>query len=241
MMCIILLLINLTSCVCGTFVVNVTQTSYQAEENHNITLEFTFTTKTGSSLHSLYIYCELLTDLRPTGLFHLHGGVEVLTDEQFTGRVQCDKDVLREGQLRLHVSRLRTDDSGRILCDVDTNYGRNSATCRLNVTAADEPKPQRPTESPQPESPQPESPQPESPQPESSQPESPQPESSQPESPQPESPQPESPQPESRGRIGLYVGLTAAALLTLCVGLCFAFKAHFAKSADKRDHFCAVV
>ncbi|KAL7375014.1 hypothetical protein ABVT39_010697 [Epinephelus coioides] len=202
--------------VTGTFVVNVTQTSYQAEENHNITLEFTFTTKTGSSLHSLYIYCELLTDLRPTGLFHLHGGVEVLTDEQFTGRVQCDKDVLREGQLRLHVSRLRTDDSGRILCDVDTNYGRNSATCRLNVTAADEPKPQRPTESPQPESPQPESS-------------------------QPESPQPESPQPESQGRIGLYVGLTAAALLTLCVRLCFAFKAHFAKSADKRDHFCAVV
>ncbi|XP_078020473.1 uncharacterized protein LOC144459861 isoform X1 [Epinephelus lanceolatus] len=207
MMCIILLLINLPSCVCGTFVVNVTQTSYQAEENHNITLEFTFTTKTDSSLHSLYIYCQLLTDLRASGLFHLHGGVEVLTDEQFTGRVQCDKDVLREGRLRLHVSRLRTDDSGQILCDVDTNYGSSTATCRLNVTAAaDEPKPQRPTESPQ-----------------------------------PESPQPESPQPESRGRIGLYVGLTAAALLTLCVGLCFAFKAHFAKSADKRDHFCAVV
>ncbi|KAL7375669.1 hypothetical protein ABVT39_021856 [Epinephelus coioides] len=204
MMCIILLLINLTSCVCGTFVVNVTQTSYQAEENHNITLEWMFMTKTGSSLHSLYIYCELLTDLRASVLFRLHGGVEVpeSQDEQFTGRVQCDKDVLREGRLRLHVSRLRTDDSGQILCDVDTNYGRNSATCRLNVTAAaDEPKPQRPTESPQ----------------------------------------PESPQPESRGRIGLYVGLTAAALLTLCVGLCFAFKAHFAKSADKRDHFCAVV
>ncbi|KAL7375228.1 hypothetical protein ABVT39_014026 [Epinephelus coioides] len=186
----------------GTFVVNVTQTSYQAEENHNITLEWMFTTKTGSSLHSLYIYCQLLTDLRASDLFHLHGGVEVLTDEQFTGRVQCDKDVLREGRLRLHVSRLRTDDSGQILCEVDTNYGRNSATCRLNVTAAaDEPKPQRPTESPQ----------------------------------------PESPQPESWGRIGLYVGLTAAALLTLCVGLCFAFKAHFAKSADKRDHFYAVV
>ncbi|KAL7375227.1 hypothetical protein ABVT39_014025 [Epinephelus coioides] len=180
MMCIILLLINLTSCVCGTFVVNVTQTSYQAEENHNITLEFTFTTKTGSSLHSLYIYCELLTDLRASGLFHLHGGVEVLTDEQFTGRVQCDKDVLREGRLRLHVSRLRTDDSGRILCEVDTNYGGSAATCRLNVTAAaaDEPRPQRPTESPQ---------------------------------------------PEDWGMFILYVGLTAAALLTLCVGLYVAY------------------
>ncbi|XP_049425392.1 uncharacterized protein LOC125884455 isoform X4 [Epinephelus fuscoguttatus] len=159
MMCIILLLINLTSCVCGTFVVNVTQTSYQAEENHNITLEWMFTTKPGSSLHSLYIYCQLFTDLRPSVLFRLHGGVEVpeFQDEQFTGRVQCDKDVLREGRLRLHVSRLRTDDSGLYMCDVSTHYGGSAATCRLTVTAADEPKPQRPTESPQPESPQPES------------------------------------------------------------------------------------
>ncbi|XP_049425400.1 uncharacterized protein LOC125884455 isoform X11 [Epinephelus fuscoguttatus] len=154
MMCIILLLINLTSCVCGTFVVNVTQTSYQAEENHNITLEWMFTTKPGSSLHSLYIYCQLFTDLRPSVLFRLHGGVEVpeFQDEQFTGRVQCDKDVLREGRLRLHVSRLRTDDSGLYMCDVSTHYGGSAATCRLTVTAADEPKPQRPTESPQPES-----------------------------------------------------------------------------------------
>ncbi|KAL7375711.1 hypothetical protein ABVT39_022331 [Epinephelus coioides] len=192
MMCIILLLINLTSCVCGTFIVNVTQTSYQAEENHNITLEWMFTTKTGSSLHSLYIYCELLTDLRASVLFRLHGGVEVpeSQDEQFTGRVQCDKDVLREGRLKLHVSSLRTDDSGRILCDVDTNYGGSAATCRLNVTA-DEPRPQRPTESPQPESPQPESP-------------------------QPESPQPESPQPESWGMTS-FVSPIATALLYLCL------------------------
>ncbi|KAL7375285.1 hypothetical protein ABVT39_014768 [Epinephelus coioides] len=178
MMCIILLLINLTSCVCGTFVVNVTQTSYQAEENHNITLEWMFTTKTGSSLHSLYIYCQLLTDLRPSVLFHLHGGVEVpeSQDEQFTGRVQCDKDVLREGRLRLHVSRLRTDDSGRILCEVSTHYGGSAASCRLNVTAArDRPEPQTPNTTSR-------------------------------------------PQPESRGRIGLYCGLAAAALL--CLSLC---------------------
>ncbi|XP_078020809.1 uncharacterized protein LOC144459883 [Epinephelus lanceolatus] len=159
MMCIILLLINLTSCVCGTFVVNVTQTSYQAEENHNITLEWMFTTKTGNSLKSLFIYCELLTDLRASVLFHLHGGVEVpeSQDEQFTGRVQCDKDVLREGRLRLHVSRFRTDDSGLYMCDVSTHYGGSAATCRLNVTAAaDEPRSQRPTKTPPSDSPQPE-------------------------------------------------------------------------------------
>ncbi|XP_049425357.1 uncharacterized protein LOC125884439 isoform X9 [Epinephelus fuscoguttatus] len=157
MMCIILLLINLTSCVCGTFVVNVTQTSYQAEENHNITLEWMFTTKPGSSLDSLFIYCQLLTDLRASVLYDLHGGVEVpeSQDGQFKGRVQCDKGVLREGRLRLHVSRLRTDDSGLYMCQVFTRYGSSTATCRLNVTAAKaSPKPVRPnpTSAPQPES-----------------------------------------------------------------------------------------
>uniref|UniRef100_A0A087X475 Ig-like domain-containing protein n=1 Tax=Poecilia formosa TaxID=48698 RepID=A0A087X475_POEFO len=34
---------------------------------------------------------------------------------QFSGRVQMDKDVLREGRIRLHVSRLRTEDSGLYL------------------------------------------------------------------------------------------------------------------------------
>ncbi|KAL7374962.1 hypothetical protein ABVT39_009836 [Epinephelus coioides] len=137
----------------GTFVVNVTQTSYQAEENHNITLEWMFTTKPGSSLHSLFIYCQLKTDLRPSVLFRLHEGVEVpeSQDEQFTGRVQCDKDVLREGRLRLHVSRLRTDDSGLYMCEVFTRDGSSTATCRLTVTAAaDEPKPSTQTVSLQP-------------------------------------------------------------------------------------------
>ncbi|XP_039678489.1 uncharacterized protein LOC120573104 isoform X3 [Perca fluviatilis] len=178
MICSILLLIILTSCVSGTFVVNVTQTSYQAEENHHITLEWTFTTNPQTSSNSLNIFCELLNDLKNPVLFHLHEGVEVpeSQDEQFAGRVQWDKDVLREGRLRLHVSRLRTEDSGLYLCDVDTSYGSNSGRCWLNVTAArDRPEPETPnTTSP--------------------------------------------PQPESRGRIGLYSGLTAALL-----GFCFCF------------------
>ncbi|XP_035850240.1 uncharacterized protein LOC116041925 isoform X5 [Sander lucioperca] len=157
MICSILLLIILTSCVSGTFVVNVTQTSYQAEENHDITLEWTFTTNPHSSSNSLNIFCELLTDLRTTVLFHLHEGVEVpeSQDEQFAGRVQWDKDVLREGRLRLHVSRLRTEDSGLYLCDILTDYGSNSGRCWLNVTAAgDRPEPEtsNTTSSQQPES-----------------------------------------------------------------------------------------
>ncbi|XP_051256057.1 coxsackievirus and adenovirus receptor homolog isoform X6 [Dicentrarchus labrax] len=161
MICSILLLINLTSCFCGTFVVNVTQTSYQAEENDNITLEWTFTTNTDSSLNSLYIYCKLFTDHKVSVLFHLHEGVEVSEsqDAQFAGRVHCDTDVLREGRIRLHVSRLRTEDSGLYLCKVLTKYGVSAVKSQLSVTAAaDKPKPQRATVRPQPESPQPERP-----------------------------------------------------------------------------------
>ncbi|XP_036960159.1 uncharacterized protein LOC119022866 isoform X4 [Acanthopagrus latus] len=137
MICRILLLINLTSYICGTFVVNVTQTSYQAEENHNITLEWMFTTKTDSSPNSLFIYCELRTGHRDLVLYHIQQGVEVpnTQDQQFTGRVQCEKDFLREGRIRLLLSRLRTNDSGLYLCEVLTNYGSSLDKCRLSVTA----------------------------------------------------------------------------------------------------------
>ncbi|XP_037613551.1 uncharacterized protein LOC119480965 [Sebastes umbrosus] len=156
MICSILLLLSLTSCVSGAFVVNVTQTSYQAEENHNITLEWMFTARTQSSSKSLYIYCEMFADHKTSVLFHLYEGVEVpeSQDEQFTGRVRWDKDVLRDGRIRLHMSRLRIDDSGWYQCDMLTGDGSGSRICRLKVTAAaDEPKPPRPTRRPQPERP----------------------------------------------------------------------------------------
>ncbi|KAM7376973.1 hypothetical protein PAMA_013654 [Pampus argenteus] len=141
----ILLPFALTFCVCGTFVVKVAQTSYQAEENDNITLEWTFTTKNDSSSSSLNIICCLLTVIKYSILYHVHEGVEVpeSQDGQFAGRVQVDKDVLREGRIRLHVSRLRTDDSGLCVCDVLTDDGSSSDRCRLNVTAVDQPEPQK--------------------------------------------------------------------------------------------------
>ncbi|XP_038138350.1 uncharacterized protein LOC119781838 isoform X2 [Cyprinodon tularosa] len=150
----ILLLIIINSCLCAaTFVVNVTQSSYQAEENHNITLEWTFTTRPSRTWKELIIICELLAPSRASDLYHVHKGVEVSKsqDEQFSGRVQRDKDVLREGRIRLHVSRLRTEDSGLYLCDVKTDYGFNSGRCYLNVSAADVSEPQRPTVDPEPE------------------------------------------------------------------------------------------
>ncbi|KAM4536270.1 programmed cell death 1 ligand 1-like [Odontesthes bonariensis] len=157
MICRILLLIILTSCVCAaTFVVNVPQSSYQAEEKHSITLEWTFPTKPDSSWSSLYIICELITDDSGSFLYHVHEGAEVSEsqDEEFAGRVQSDKDALREGRIRLNVSKLRTEDSGLYVCEVKNDYGSGSGRCRLNVTAAaDLSQPQRPTESPQPDSP----------------------------------------------------------------------------------------
>ncbi|XP_036927946.1 uncharacterized protein LOC119004810 [Acanthopagrus latus] len=146
MICRILLLISLY-CVCGIFVVNVKQTFYQAEENHNITLEWMFTTTTDTSPDSLYIFCEMKTDYKVSVLFEIRGGVVVpeSRDREFAGRVQWDKDVLRDGRLRLHVSRLRTEDSGLYMCDVRTNYGVDFSECWLNVSAArDWPKPEIP-------------------------------------------------------------------------------------------------
>ncbi|XP_032439704.1 immunoglobulin superfamily member 3-like isoform X3 [Xiphophorus hellerii] len=133
----ILLLLILSSCLCAaTFVVNVTQSSYQAEENHSITLEWTFTTKTQGSSRELFIYCCLLAPHKESVLYRVHEGDEIpdSQDEQFSGRVQIDKDVLREGRIRLHVSRLRTEDSGLYLCDVKTADGSSNAECQLNVT-----------------------------------------------------------------------------------------------------------
>ncbi|XP_024657294.2 uncharacterized protein LOC112433265 isoform X1 [Maylandia zebra] len=147
MICRILLLIILTSCVSGSFVVNVTQTCYQAEENHNITLEWTFTTKPDGSTKTLNILCELFISDKSSVLYQVHEGVEVSEsqDAKFSGRVQSDKDALREGRIRLQLSRLRTDDSGLYLCEVNTDYGFSVGRCRLNVTAADQVQPQRST------------------------------------------------------------------------------------------------
>ncbi|KAK1890579.1 Programmed cell death 1 ligand 1 [Dissostichus eleginoides] len=148
------LLLFLPSCVSGTFVVNVTQTSYHAEENQNITLEWTFSTRRDTSLRSISIVCEMFTEIRRYLLFHLHQGVESpeSQDPEFSGRVQWDKDVLTEGRLTLHVSRLRTSDSGFYVCDIFVIPDEsNSRRCWLIVTAAAELQTQRPTESPQPE------------------------------------------------------------------------------------------
>ncbi|KAM9717152.1 uncharacterized protein ACNS7B_020910 isoform 3-T9 [Menidia menidia] len=156
-LCWTLLLLILSPCVCAAaFGVNVTQRHYQAEETHSITLEWTFTTHPTRPWTVLMAYCELRTEHNSSLLTDLiHDGNEPteFVGEQFSGRVQMDRDALREGRIRLHVSRLRTEDSGWYLCEVRTDQGFGSESCRLNVTAADHPEPQRPTQGPGPGSP----------------------------------------------------------------------------------------
>ncbi|XP_029381845.1 uncharacterized protein LOC115058581 isoform X1 [Echeneis naucrates] len=152
------LLFTLTSRVCGTFVVTVGQSSYQAEENQNISLDWTFTRPDPFRISLLYILCEKIPDQRV--LYRLFEGDEVpqSEDKQFSGRVQSDRDVLREGRLRLHVSRLRTEDSGLYECDVITDQGGGSDRCNLTVSAAvgrPEPQKDEPSEGPEPEGPEP--------------------------------------------------------------------------------------
>ncbi|XP_071375175.1 programmed cell death 1 ligand 1-like isoform X1 [Centroberyx affinis] len=132
----ILLLLFLTSCVCGTFIVNVKQISYQAEENGNVTMEWIFPPKPDMSLSSLYIHCALVSPTEENTLYYLHNGVEdpESQHEQFAGRVRCDEHRLREGHIPLHLSRLRTNDSGTYLCEVSTGYGGNFSDCSLTVT-----------------------------------------------------------------------------------------------------------
>ncbi|XP_073330505.1 programmed cell death 1 ligand 1-like [Pagrus major] len=142
MICRILLLFCLTSC--GLFKSPYTGPVYPSEENQNITVEWRFSSKSNISIPSLKVHCVLVPELKV--FYHLDNSVDEPQHEQFAGRVQCDKDALRTGRLRLHVSRVRTEDSGLYLCRMATESGRKVTQFSLNITAArDWPKTERPS------------------------------------------------------------------------------------------------
>uniref|UniRef100_A0A669B8F4 Ig-like domain-containing protein n=1 Tax=Oreochromis niloticus TaxID=8128 RepID=A0A669B8F4_ORENI len=109
--------------------------------NHNITLEWTFTTKPDPKY--IFINCDQKSSGKVHEIFsnkiqyHIRDVVEVSVsqDERFLGRVQSDKDALREGRIKLQLSRLRTEDSGMYTCRVKTDYGSGSASSELEVTS----------------------------------------------------------------------------------------------------------
>ncbi|XP_029931859.1 CD276 antigen homolog isoform X2 [Myripristis murdjan] len=134
----ILLLVVLTASVCaGSSFLNVRQTSYEAEENRNIMMEWIFTPNL--TLTSLNIYCAFwLSDEISKTVYHFVKGVEQpeSQDQQFAGRVHFDQNDFTKGNIRLHLSRLRTEDSGIYQCEVFTLYEGGVNECSLSVTAA---------------------------------------------------------------------------------------------------------
>lgn len=109
---------------------NVTQDSYRARENDNITLGWKFASRANVSLTSVPIHCELFREGEVTVLFQLLEGVAV----HLVGRVQWDRDALRRGQISLQLSKLRMEDSGVYRCQVKTSTGVNSGKYRVIVT-----------------------------------------------------------------------------------------------------------
>ncbi|XP_076019271.1 uncharacterized protein LOC143010675 isoform X2 [Genypterus blacodes] len=69
-------------------------------------------------------------------LYHMDNGVEEpkTQDEQFAGRIQCDKDNLRKGHIRLHLLFVRTGDAGEYWCDLLTNYDNTTKQWLLRAT-----------------------------------------------------------------------------------------------------------
>ncbi|KAM9717607.1 uncharacterized protein ACNS7B_021240 isoform 2-T2 [Menidia menidia] len=218
-----ILLLLLSACVCASaFGVNVTQRHHQAEETHSITLEWTFTTHPHRPWKYLMAYCELLTEHTGSLLAELIHDGDHLTEsvgEQFSGRVQMDRDALGEGRIRLQVSRLRPEDSGWFQCYVRTDHGLGSESCRLDVTAAAaHPKIRRSTKGSEPGSQEPGSPEPGSPEPGAPEPGGQEPGGPEPGGPEPGGPEPGGPEPgrqDYRSRIGLFFVVVTAALLIM--------------------------
>lgn len=103
-----------------------------AVENNNITVEWRFSSEADISVASLKIHCLLFPELKV--FYHMDSSVDESQDEQFMGRVHCDKDALSTGRVRLHLSRVRTNDSGRYLCRMATEFGKKVKAFSLNIT-----------------------------------------------------------------------------------------------------------
>ncbi|KAM7366559.1 hypothetical protein PAMP_015992 [Pampus punctatissimus] len=110
----------LTFSTSGISVVKQAATFYQAEENNDITIKCNSQIKADMSHTKLVCFLQS----KPVRiLYELINGAES-HDEQFAGRVRCDEDALREGRLRLHLSRVTTEDSGNYRCDLEANYDK---------------------------------------------------------------------------------------------------------------------
>ncbi len=90
--------------------------------------------KADISISSVKIHC--VSDPGWKVFFHLDNSVEESQDKQFAGRVQCDRDTLRAGHVKLHLSRLTAQDSGKYLCRMVPEAGKKEVQeFSLHVTS----------------------------------------------------------------------------------------------------------
>ncbi|XP_041841234.1 uncharacterized protein LOC121639794 [Melanotaenia boesemani] len=117
----IFLLLYLTSVCAGKL--NEKTAFYQAEGDDNITIRWDSQNQTDMCLTN--IICSFLSK-HLIVFYELIDGVELPESQhqQFSGRVQCDRDALREGRVTLHLSRVTAEDSGNYRCEI-VNYKKN--------------------------------------------------------------------------------------------------------------------
>ncbi|MEQ2189625.1 hypothetical protein GOODEAATRI_027122 [Goodea atripinnis] len=103
---------------------------YTAKENKNITIEWSTQMKTDWTL--INMICEFYSDNLKI-LYETMNGSSKSPDEQFVGRVHLDIDAPREAKIRLHLSRLKTKDSGNYCCLMNANYDSVTKRWRLRM------------------------------------------------------------------------------------------------------------
>ncbi|XP_061565842.1 uncharacterized protein LOC133420233 isoform X1 [Cololabis saira] len=149
----ILVFVHVMSTGPGTHTAKTAQVVYLAAEQDNITISWDFHAQTDVS--STTLNCIEVSHHSRT-LFLMVRGDEVAEsqDPQFRGRVRCDKDALKDGQIKFRLSRLTPEDSGSYVCQLthfDRTLGRTAVQASVNLVlnvdnspSAQKPPPSRP-------------------------------------------------------------------------------------------------
>ncbi|XP_061566396.1 uncharacterized protein LOC133420656 [Cololabis saira] len=149
----ILVFVHVMSSGPGTHAVKTAKVVYHAAEHDNITISWDFHAQTDVS--STTLNCIEISH-HSRILFLMVRGDEVaeFQDPQFRGRVRCDKDALKDGQIKFRLSRLTPEDSGSYVCQLthfDRTLGRTAVQASVNFVlnvdnspSAQKPPPSRP-------------------------------------------------------------------------------------------------
>ncbi|XP_026209152.1 uncharacterized protein LOC113157738 [Anabas testudineus] len=123
------------------FTVSGSQDVYQAEEHSNITLTWLFSV-TADMSDSLIIDVVYVEPLRMVFHYNHKRETALYPEEFYRGRVQCDPELARKGQIDVVFTNVTLDDTGTYRCFVSVDRHSNYTTCGLNVTAVSRQPPQ---------------------------------------------------------------------------------------------------